>query len=246
MDVQLSAQHVLDCSGAGDCHGGSVDGTYQWLYRLSTQSGVGVAYETVSPYLACASDSQDGLCALRAPGCSAENVAKMCSRSPLSTCVAVSRYPNATIIGYGSIAGASAMQREIFHRGPIACTLSATALLDYTGGIVEGSPSTPNHAVSVVGWGVDAVQGNYWQVRNSWGEAWGEMGFFRVRMGTWKSLGIENHCVWAVPSEVAPAEFGCFFGGWNCQVLPANNIVSFGKMFLIAVPVLCCLCCRRK
>jgi len=38
------------------------------------------------------------------------------------------------------------------------------------------------HAVKIIGWGVEA--GNeYWIAQNSWGPAWGEDGFFRIKLG---------------------------------------------------------------
>merc|ERR1712203_817448 len=140
-------------------------------------------------------------------------------------CAALARYPNATVAEYGSIGSPFAdgttylkMQKEIFARGPISCGVDAGPLEDYTGGIVTGhSGSGVDHVISVVGWGTDAKVGKYWIVRNSWGEYWGESGFFRVQMGK-NSLGIESQCSWAVPGAFTDTNnFPCYEGGENCQ-----------------------------
>jgi C1A family cysteine protease len=64
----------------------------------------------------------------------------------------------------------------------------------YTGGVmkVSGCPkSSSNHAVVIVGYGVDAKTGlQYWKVRNSWGINWGEQGYFRIQRGV-NMCGIE-------------------------------------------------------
>jgi C1A family cysteine protease len=41
-----------------------------------------------------------------------------------------------------------------------------------------------NHAMVIVGFGHDPVtQLDYWKVRNSWGEEWGEDGYIRIQRG---------------------------------------------------------------
>jgi len=38
------------------------------------------------------------------------------------------------------------------------------------------------HAVKIVGWGEEKGE-EYWIAQNSWGPAWGENGFFRIKFG---------------------------------------------------------------
>ena len=76
------------------------------------------------------------------------------------------------------------MQKEIYARGPISCGIDASAILEYQSGIAvhKGLLETVDHVISVVGWGKENDQ-QYWIVRNSWGEYWGEMGYIRVAFG---------------------------------------------------------------
>lgn len=219
IDVNLAVQHMLNCGEVGSCHGGSVDGPYQWIHQMS-KTGTGIAYETENPYLACSSESTEGICVNGDWTCTPENVAKTCSTfPPQGKCVGLSKYPNATISEYGSISGPSAMAKEIMARGPISCGIDAAPILKYTGGISKLAGESVDHVISVVGWGDDPTDGQYWIVRNSWGEYWGEMGYIRVAKGN-NALQLETQCSWAVPSEFtawpATKNFPCYEGGENC------------------------------
>lgn len=56
-----------------------------------------------------------------------------------------------------------------------------------------------NHAVLVVGYGADPSSGEkFWIVKNSWGNSWGEKGFFRIRRGN-DECAIESMAVQSFP-----------------------------------------------
>lgn len=63
----------------------------------------------------------------------------------------------------------AAIKTELYVRGPVAATVNAEPLLEYSGGIYtdNSEPQQTNHIVSIVGWGTEDGQ-EYWIVRNSW------------------------------------------------------------------------------
>merc|ERR1711972_240222 len=218
VDIQLSVQHLMNCGTAGSCNGGDDSAAYQWIKKISDQTGTGIAYASGQPYLACSKDVTDGFCSHADFTCEPLNIARTCGTFG-EKCVGLSRYPNATIAEYGSVKGKAAMMKEIYNRGPISCGVDAEPLLNYTGGIVTAHSDDTDHSISVVGWGTDAKEGLYWIVRNSWGEYWGEQGYFRLKSG---ALNLEaNECSWAVPADFTAPErmnqFHCFEGGGNCK-----------------------------
>jgi len=132
VDINLSIQHMLNCGNAGSCHGGSIDGPYQWIHSIS-KKGTGISYETSNPYLACSHDSTEGFCPKIDTTCKPINVARTCGSFSAEggPCTGFSFYPNATIAEYGSISGKRSMMKEIYNRGPIACGIDAMKLLNF-------------------------------------------------------------------------------------------------------------------
>jgi len=213
IDITLSVQHVLNCGGVGSCYGGSISGVYQWLNSLSG-TDLGLSYETSMPYSACSSDSSEGFCDKVDWTCTPLNTARTCPTFG-EACVGLTHYPNVTIGQYGTVSGADDMAKEIWSRGPIACGIDALPLLDYTGGIVRTQGNQIDHVVSVVGWGNDGDT-QYWIVRNSWGEFWGDMGYFYVEKGN-NALQLESECAWAADLAFSLTNYPCYEGGANCD-----------------------------
>ena len=74
-----------------------------------------------------------------------------------------------------------AMMRAV-RQQPLAVGIDSNNLRYYTGGIFHNcQDNTMEHAVLIVGYGVDKSGAKYWKVQNSWGKNWGEGGFFRVK-----------------------------------------------------------------
>lgn len=86
---------------------------------------------------------------------------------------------------------AAAIKTAIMTYGVVdAAVYVSTSFQNYTGGVYTDSYTacstspcynTPtNHAIALVGWGTDATYGDYWILRNSWGNTWGESGYMRL------------------------------------------------------------------
>jgi len=181
----LSVQNVVDCAKAGSCHGGD----HVLVYRYAHDTGL--VDETCNNYQA--KDQE----------CSPFNVCGTCSPTSCVTIQSPQRYKvgDFGVIPSGAV---NSIKAEIYARGPISCAVDATPGLDaFQGGHVYeeyvDSPIT-NHVVSLVGWGQGVNGTEYWIIRNSWGTAWGEDGFFRLWAGRPNyNLGIETECSFAVP-----------------------------------------------
>lgn len=92
----------------------------------------------------------------------------------------------------------NAIMDEIMTNGPVCCIIKvyipndSRNFYNYRSGIYglgwkeEPLESEGYHAITIVGWGEDNVNGKqekYWIVRNSWGSDWGTSGFGKVLRG---------------------------------------------------------------
>eukprot|EP00591_Stephanopyxis_turris_P006976 CAMPEP_0195521682 /NCGR_PEP_ID=MMETSP0794_2-20130614/19168_1 /TAXON_ID=515487 /ORGANISM="Stephanopyxis turris, Strain CCMP 815" /LENGTH=336 /DNA_ID=CAMNT_0040651291 /DNA_START=74 /DNA_END=1082 /DNA_ORIENTATION=- len=230
-DINMAIQYILNCGTevAGSCHGGSASGTYDFVKHGDNQW----PYDTCMNYAACSKESKEGLCGDGDYTCNALNTCRTCSTFSAmgGTCVGIDQYPNASIAEYGRVSGEDKMMAEIYARGPIACGVDATPLHTYDGGIFSDTThKSINHIISVVGWGTDTSSDQkYWIVRNSWGEYWGELGYFRLEKGK-NELGIESECAWATPDTFTEKNFPCYEDGSNC--VKSTQYVDPSKKFL--------------
>lgn len=154
--VSLSEQQLVDCAkpqGNQGCNGGLMDQAFDYII-----SNKGIGSEDAYPYTA-----QDGQCQ--------------------------SADPVAVISGYKDIPKgdedslASAMQG-----GPVSIAIQANGLgfQFYTSGVFDSAACGHNldHGVLTVGYDNDATSGkDYWIVKNSWGEVWGQQGYIWFARG---------------------------------------------------------------
>ena len=81
------------------------------------------------------------------------------------------------------------MKKVLYKHGPLAGALNGLMCIFYDKGIYEPidgdvCPKTINHAVLIVGYGVDKETGKkFWRIKNSMGQDWGEDGYFRILRG---------------------------------------------------------------
>jgi len=156
-----SEQQFVDCgygqNGANGCDGAAPHAYVKW----SKDSAMGLFHESTYPY---------------------KNTA------PTYSCPAdLPSYNQGAQVSdyyYTYRGDEETMARLVAEHGAVVTSVNADGpFMDYGGGVFAGCTSSDtNHAVTVVGYGSDNGQ-DYWLVKNSWGEGWGEDGYIRVKRG---------------------------------------------------------------
>ncbi len=216
-DINLPVQFLLNCgtNSAGSCNGGDHYSAYEFINNYGS-----IPFDTCLAYEACSQDSDESKCKTQDYSCSPFNVCRTCSTFTRlgGKCREIHNYPNATIKSFGRVAGYRDMQQEIYLNGPIACGINANEILNYKGGVLDvpNKSKDIDHIISIVGWEYDPIiKKQYWIVRNSWGEYWGELGYIRVVLGE-NQLGLESDCAWAIPGSWSKINKACDENGENC------------------------------
>lgn len=163
-DVSLSVQEVVDCAGEFETWGCSGGLSHRVIDYVKSNSGISSSrsYPYQEKRNACES----------------------------------SRYPKILISlnGFGILGDIDEemLKIAVVQIGPIAVSIDIDheSFMRYSGGIYKEpncSQTYSNHATIVVGFGNENNE-DYWILKNSFGEKWGEKGYMRI------ARNFENHC----------------------------------------------------
>lgn len=164
--IDLSEQFLISCNDDNmDCNGGWYAHQYHKDKLGKNQNKIGAVLETSLPYSA-----SNGICESNM-----NHPYKLQDYQYLpvsSNNIVDPIYIKDAIYKYGSVASGIVVDSD-FGR--------------YTGGIyTKDVQGTVNHGLVIIGWGNDPIEGDYWILRNSWGNAWGENGYMRIKIGVSK------------------------------------------------------------
>jgi hypothetical protein len=152
----LSTQELVDCTsaGQGSWRAGCGGGNPTDGYdTIKAIGGVVSGYDY--PY-----QERDGRCAV-------DNFTKY---------VKVESYKSV------GINNETVMKSYIASSGPLSVCVDANDWGGYSGGIKTTCGTSIDHCVQLVGYGTE-MGTDYWKVRNSWGNDWGEDGYVRLKIG---------------------------------------------------------------
>ncbi|XP_076472387.1 cathepsin L-like [Babylonia areolata] len=199
--TNLSVEQVTDCDGTqdqkqlrADC---GVFGGWPYLAYQYIQKAGGL--ETWEDYSYCSGlGGEKGTCF----PCMAPGFNKTLCGPPVPYCLKnescaakldPSKFvPGLKIADWKAISeNETEMAAALMATGPLSIALDATMLQFYRRGVfapfVGCSKTALNHAVLLVGWGVEKgllESKPYWKVKNSWGHKWGQQGYFLIKRGS--------------------------------------------------------------
>lgn len=168
--MDLSVQQLLNCDSINmGCKGGIMHKAFNYLH--SSQKGIGQSSEF--PYKKFKEQCLD------------------------------SSNPIVKVKGF-EFAGSQDEDRIaafLYSKGPLSAALNGDKLYFYKSGILDlTEQECPklgiNHSVLITGYGEENGI-KFWNVKNTWGEKWGEQGYFRIKRGK-GTCGINQYIVTAV------------------------------------------------
>ena len=150
--VSLSEQQLVDCSSTiGNM--GCNGGSMNASFMYANQYGMEL--ETTYPYTGVT-----GTCSYNS--------------SSVVSGLTVSKYVNVS-------SDNSDQLKAAVYQQPVSIAIDAMDIMNYSSGIYTGSCGTSlDHGVLVVGYGSENGV-DYWKIKNSWGDNWGEDGYFRLQ-----------------------------------------------------------------
>ncbi|KAL4421808.1 hypothetical protein ABPG77_001597 [Micractinium sp. CCAP 211/92] len=183
--VSFSEQQIVDCSWGYVPHDPAsnlgCDGGNHWAAIGHIVEAGGIALTRDYQY-----KGQDGYCMANSTG----RVGKF------KGFARVPRYNDA------------ALREALLSRGPLAISFDAShpSFRFYSGGVYreeqcEYKPSGLDHDILLVGYG-SSPEGDYWEVKNSWSDHWGDGGYFKVSVDN-NACGVTTDAVYAMVDEAA-------------------------------------------
>ncbi|KAH8405046.1 hypothetical protein KR222_005636, partial [Zaprionus bogoriensis] len=153
--VSLSEQNLVDCTSGAPYYNYGCNGGWPSAALRYIKNNGGINTEAAYPY-----EGVDGSCRF------------------VQNKVGAKVSATATV----EDGNESALAVVIAETGPVSVCIDASLFQHYSSGVFN-QPSCPgniNHAVVVVGYGSDNTGGDFWLVKNSWGDTWGENGYIRM------------------------------------------------------------------
>eukprot|EP00347_Sterkiella_histriomuscorum_P011695 403371460 len=180
VNLVLSPQDMVSCDTSNfGCFGGYLDQAWQYLEQQ------GVSSDSCEPYKSGNGDQ---------PSCPTK-----CSNGQ-----AIKKY-KCKAGSTKQAKGAEATKSLIQESGPVETGFTVYQdFYNYNSGVyhhVTGD-AEGGHAVKILGWGKQGLE-NYWIVANSWGEDWGEKGYFNIRQG---DSGIDEATFGCIPDVSSALE----------------------------------------
>jgi len=196
-DIRYSPEDTAFCSDAGmGCNGGN--SAWDWFKGTGVVTGgdyfdIGKG-DTCLPYSlkACAHHIPPSA---KYPACPSSEYpsprcARQCSETSYSGTYSSDKVQASDAY---SVRGVSQIQTELMNNGPMYVAFSVYSdFPTYKSGVYKHTSGSflGGHAVELMGWGTEDGQ-DYWLVKNSWNEQWGDGGFFKIARGT-DECGIED------------------------------------------------------